>query len=84
MLQVLQWVLSYDGDNQTEGLAITAASAALAMSGRGPFRLLRNHKTAGASETARLRHLSPVSDLVHETDDQGPLQFLATGKQASS
>lgn len=35
VLQVLQWVLSYDGENQTEGLAITAASAALAMSGRG-------------------------------------------------
>ena len=31
--QVLQWVMSYDNENATEALAITAASAALAVSG---------------------------------------------------
>lgn len=33
LLQVLQWVMSYDGASTTEPLAITAASAALAVSG---------------------------------------------------
>lgn len=33
VLQVLQWVMSYDNENPTEALAITAASAALAVSG---------------------------------------------------
>lgn len=32
--QVLEWVLSYDGVNQPEPLAITAAAAALLISGR--------------------------------------------------
>lgn len=32
-VQVLQWVMSYDNENATEALAITAASAALAVSG---------------------------------------------------
>jgi hypothetical protein len=32
-LQVLEWVLSYDGVNQPEPLAITAAGAALLISG---------------------------------------------------
>ena len=31
--QVLSWVLSYDGQHQTEPLAITSAGAALALSG---------------------------------------------------
>ena len=33
VLQVLTWVLSYDGENSPEPLAITAAGAALAVSG---------------------------------------------------
>ena len=33
-VQVLTWVLSYDGEQSPEPLAITAASAALAVSGR--------------------------------------------------
>jgi hypothetical protein len=33
LLQVLQWVLSYDGQNPPDPLAITAASAALLVSG---------------------------------------------------
>lgn len=32
-LQVLQWVMSYDGTHTPEALAITAASAALLVSG---------------------------------------------------
>jgi polyribonucleotide nucleotidyltransferase len=32
--QVLEWVLSYDGVNQPEPLAITAAAAALLISGK--------------------------------------------------
>jgi hypothetical protein len=32
-LQVLQWVMSYDGVHPTEPLAITAAGAALLLSG---------------------------------------------------
>lgn len=32
--QVLEWVVSYDGENSPEPLAITAASAALALSGK--------------------------------------------------
>jgi polyribonucleotide nucleotidyltransferase len=32
-IQVLQWVLSYDGVHQPEPLAITAAAAALLVSG---------------------------------------------------
>ena len=36
MLQVLTWVLSYDGEQSPEPLAITAAGAALAVSGN-PF-----------------------------------------------
>jgi hypothetical protein len=35
-LQVLEWVLSYDGVNQPEPLAITAAAAALLVSGGAP------------------------------------------------
>ena len=34
-VQVLIWVLSYDGVNSAEPLAITAAAAALALSGGG-------------------------------------------------
>jgi polyribonucleotide nucleotidyltransferase len=37
--QVLQWVLSYDGTHEPEPLAITAASAALLVSGALPVRL---------------------------------------------
>ena len=33
VLQVLTWVLSYDGEQSPEPLAITAAGAALAVSG---------------------------------------------------
>jgi hypothetical protein len=33
LLQILEWVLSYDGVNQPEPLAITAAGAALLISG---------------------------------------------------
>lgn len=32
--QILEWVVSYDGENTPEALAITAASAALALSGK--------------------------------------------------
>ena len=35
-LQVLTWVLSYDGQHSPEPLAITAAGAALAISGGAP------------------------------------------------
>ncbi len=35
--QVLIWVLSYDGINTPEPLAITAAAAALAISGEQPL-----------------------------------------------
>jgi hypothetical protein len=34
--QILEWVLSYDGVNQPEPLAITAAAAALLISGAQP------------------------------------------------
>ena len=37
VLQVLTWVLSYDGEQSPEPLAITAAGAALAVSGNLPF-----------------------------------------------
>ena len=37
MLQVLTWVLSYDGEQSPEPLAITAAGAALAVSGNLPL-----------------------------------------------
>ncbi len=47
MLQVLQWVMSYDNENATEALAITAASAALAVSG-GPSCLLHEAVCAAA------------------------------------
>ncbi len=36
VLQVLTWVLSYDGEQSPEPLAITAAGAALAVSGIPP------------------------------------------------
>lgn len=35
-MQVLTWVLSYDGEQSPEPLAITAAGAALAVSGNCP------------------------------------------------
>ena len=37
VLQVLTWVLSYDGEQSPEPLAITAAGAALAVSGNLPL-----------------------------------------------
>jgi polyribonucleotide nucleotidyltransferase len=37
--QLLSWVLSFDGEHATEPLAITAAGAALALSGARPTSL---------------------------------------------
>lgn len=59
LLQVLQWVMSYDNENATEALAITAASAALAVSGQRQIshrggRCSQEH----ASHTDMLEHRS--------------------------
>ena len=50
MLQVLTWVLSYDGEQSPEPLAITAAGAALAVSGN-PSLQMSGHK--GLSRQSR-------------------------------
>ena len=65
LLQVLTWVLSYDGEQAPEPLAITAASAALCISG-GQFH--SQPSSAVNSEVMPTKqnnkNLSPTSSLV--------------------
>lgn len=77
-LQVLQWVMSYDNANATEALAITAASAALAVSGVLHNGANEHPATPQQSWQEHSQYITPRQAAVDEHSKQPPHRISAS------